>query len=84
MRVGCHRCSANILFDEGVQQFFICQELADQLNICAQGNVTTAISSFEGASSTLSMLQYTSIVLITRTGEEVTLVSCLVVPKIAH
>ena len=81
VRAGHHYCSANILFDEGAQQSFISQALADQLNICVQGSVTTTISSFGGA-STLSTLPSTNIELITKTGEEITL-SVLIVPKIA-
>ena len=81
VRAGRNRCSANILFDEGAQQSFISQELADQLSVCSEGSATTSISSFGGA-STLSMLQSTSIKLIPRTGEEIPL-SVLIVPKIA-
>ena len=81
VRAGHHYCSANILFDEGAQQSFISQALADQLNICVQGSVTTTISSFGGA-STLSTLPSTNIELITKTGEEITL-SVLIVPTIA-
>jgi len=81
VRSGHHSCSANILFDEGAQQSFISQELADRLNDRSQGTVATSISSFGGA-STLNTLQYTNIDLITRAGDTVTL-SVLVVPKIA-
>ena len=42
VQAGHHCCSSNILFDEGAQQSFISQALADQLNIRAQGSVTTA------------------------------------------
>ena len=81
VQTGYHRCSANILFDESAQHSFISQELADQLNICSQGSVTTATSSF-GGTSTLNTLQYTNIELITRAGDTITL-SVLIVPKIA-
>ena len=81
VRADHHYCSANILFDEGAQQSFISQALADQLNTCVQGSFTTTISSFGGV-STLSTLPYTNIELITKTGEEITL-SVLIVSKIA-
>ena len=74
-------CSANILFDEGTQQSFISQALADQLNICTQGMVTTAISSF-GGTSMLSTLPSANIELITKSGEGITL-SVLIILKIA-
>ena len=81
VRAGRLSCSANILFDEGAQQSFISQALADQLNIRTQGRVTTAISSF-GGTSTLSTLPSANIELITKSGEGITL-SVLIIPKIA-
>ena len=78
VQAGCHCCSANILFDEGAQQSFIPQAFAEQLNICAQGSITTAI----GGVSTLRTLPSANIELITKSGEEITL-SVLIVPKIS-
>ena len=81
VRAGPHCCSANILLDEGAQQSFISQKLADQLQTSTSESVTMSISAF-GGTSTPSTLQSTSVQLVTRTGDEVTL-SVLVVLTIA-
>ena len=81
MQAGPHHCSANILLDEGAQQSFITQKLADQLQTSTTESVTMSISAF-GGTSTPSTLQSISIQLVTRSNDEVTL-SVVVVPTIA-
>ena len=81
VRAGSHRCSTNILLDEGAQQSFISQKLVEYLQTSPCDTVTISISAFGGI-STPSTLQSTSIQVVTKTGEEVTL-SVRVVPTIA-
>jgi len=78
VQAGHHRYSANILLDEGAQQSFISQKLADQLHASPRETVTMSIP----GTSMPSTLQSTNIQIVTRAGKEVTL-SVLVVQTIA-
>jgi len=81
VRAGSHYCKAQILFDEGAQQSFMTQQLAQDLNIRSCQHHRIVISAF-GGEAVPKELQVTSISLQTNNGIEVPL-SVLIVPKIA-
>ncbi|XP_052699402.1 uncharacterized protein LOC128176925 [Crassostrea angulata] len=74
--------NCNVLLDEGAQNSFITEELAQKLDIKSTGSITLKISAFGDKNSEVRNLEKATVQLETQTGEKIPM-EVIIIPTIA-